>query len=227
MTTHIDGLFELCKQKPFKTDEINKYICTNKMSSEEITKAALKLCDYGSFSYSEYIYANNKEPQPHELPTYNWELLFDVLIENGLDASLVICDDGVNYENILQSLQYLDNGDLNAKILRNVLSKGGSANILINGIPFFEEVDSNFVMDIQMGLYPYKWQVDNAFRFWLVLIGFGGTIKGGKLPVNMLGDNKAPIFKDYEKFDYVVIVKENDFELQIIEKATSAIVATV
>ena len=78
-----------------------------------------------------------------------------------------------------------------------------------------------------MGLYPHKWQVDNAFRFWLVLIGFGGVIKGDKLPVNMR-ENYAPhIFKDFEKFDYRITYTEQDYELQIIDKETNIVVATV
>lgn len=78
-----------------------------------------------------------------------------------------------------------------------------------------------------MGTYYYKWQVDNAFRFWLVLIGFGGVIKDGKLSVKMQGNNKPDIFKTFEKFDYHIVRKENDFELQIIDMETNTVVAIV
>lgn len=227
MTTYIDDLFKICKKQPFDIEKIDNYIQNNKLNSEIITRTALKLCDYGFCAYGDYIYENGKEPMPQELPTYNWEVLFDVLIENGLDASLVVCDDGVNYENILQSLQYLDDGDLNARILRNILSKNGNPNLLIGNIPLFEEIDADFIFDIDMGTYYYKWQVDNAFRFWLVLIGFGGVIKDGKLSVKMQGNNKPDIFKTFEKFDYHIIRKENDFELQIIDMETNTVVAIV
>ena len=227
MTTHIDSLFELCQQQPFDTKKIENYIQNNKLNSEIITRTALKLCDYGFCSYGDYIYENGKEPMPQELPTYNFEVLFNILIENGLDASLVICDDGVNYENILQSLQYLDDGDLNARILRNILSKNGTPNVLIDNIPLFEEIDTDFIFDIDMGTYYYKWQVDNAFKFWLVLIGFGGVLKDGKLPVKMQGNNKPDIFKKFENFDYRIIRDKSDFELQIIDTKTNVIVAIV
>jgi hypothetical protein len=223
MTTYIDNLFEFCKKQPFDIEKIENYIQNNKLNSEIITRTAIKLCDYGFCSYLDYIEENDKEPMPQELPTYNWETLFNVFIENGLDADLVICDDGFNSENILESLNYLDDGDLSARILRNILSKNGNPNISIDNSTLFIEIDSNFIIDVEMKLYPYKWQLDNAFRFWLVLIGFGGVLKDGKLPVKMQGNNKPDIFKNFEKFDYRV----NNFELQIIDMETNAIVATV
>lgn len=227
MVDCIDGLFELCKEQPFDTEKIQGFIASNNMNSEEVTRAALKLCDYGMFSYSDYLYEYEKEPQPNDLRTYNWELLFNILIDNGLDANLVICDDGRNFENILQSVKYFDDADLAARVLRNILSKGFSPNIVIDDIPFFEDVDDNFIMDIDMGLYPHKWQVDNAFRFWLVLIGYGGVIKGDKIPVDMCENYSPQIFREFEKFDYNIIYANNDFELKIIEKETNNLVATV
>ena len=223
----MEVLFELCKQQPFDIEKIKNYIHNNKLNSEIITRTAIELCDYGFCARSDYIYENEKEPLPQELPTYNWELLFNVFIENGLDANLVFCDDGRNYENILQSLQYIDDGDLGAKILRNVLRKSGTPNILIDNIPFFIEIDADFIFDIDMETYYYKWQVDNAFRFWLVLIGFGGVIRDGKLPVKMQGNNKPEIFKNFENFDYCIIRDKSDFELQIIDKKTNTIIAIV
>ena len=176
MKSNTEKLFELCAEKPFDEEKIRKYISDNKMNSEEITRTALKLCDHGFCSYSVYLYEHEKEPLPEELETYNWEALFNILIESGLDANLVICDDGINYENILQSLQYLDDGDLSARILRNILKNNGNPNILIDGLSLFANTDSDLMFDIQMGLYHHKWQLDNAWRYWLVMVGFGGTI---------------------------------------------------
>ncbi len=227
MEACISGLFELCKQQPFDIEKIQCFITSNNMNSEEVTRAALKLCDYGMFAYSEYLYEYEKEPQPSDLCTYNWEQLFNLLIDNGLNANLVICDDGRNFENILQSVKYFDDGDLGARVLRNILSKGFSPNIVIDHMPFFEEVDSDLIMDIEMDLYPHKWQLDNAFRFWLVLVGFGGVIKGDQIPVNMCENYSPQILKEFEKFDYNIVYADHDFELRIIEKETNNLVATV
>lgn len=224
---YVDGLVQICLEQPFDTEKIECFIKNNNMNSEDVTRAALKLCEYGSFSYGEYLYEHGTEPKSGELCTFGWDRLFNVLISNGLDAESVICVDGRGCENVLSSLQYLDDGDLGARILRNILSAGASPNTVIDGTPFFEDVDINFIMDVEMGLYPHKWQRDNAFRFWLVLVGFGGVIKGAKLPVTMCGNRSPDIFREFERFDHDVIYYGNDFELRIIEKESMDIVAKV
>ena len=224
----IQELIELCKKQPLDLQEIERFITDNGMNSEEVTRAALEVCDYGMFSYADYLYEHKREPHPGELRTYNWEKLFDAFIANGLDAALVVCDDGRNYENILDSVMYLDDGDLCARIARGILAKGGSPNITVEGsFTFFETVNRDFISDIDMCLYHHKWQVDNAFRFWLVLIGFGGVIHGDEIPVKMCDGLSPHIFKEFERFDYEIIRSKDDFELRIFEKATGKLVATV
>ena len=225
MRACIDGLFEICKEQPFNAEKIKAFIKSNRMSSEEITRAALRLCDYGMFSYSDYLYEREKEPLPSELRTYNWEALFNILIDNGLDPGLVICDDGINYECVMEFIKFFDDGDLAAEILRNVLSNGISPNTVIGGVPFFEGVNEEFIADIDMCLYQNKWQLDKAFRFWLVLIGFGGVINGDRPPVKMCDNYSVEIFKNFESFDYVITYVENDFELKITEKETQKTIA--
>lgn len=225
MQTYIDHLVELCKERPFSKEKIQSYIAGNNLDSEAVTRAALALCDYGIFSVREYYYRYEREPKPEELITYHWEDLFNVLLSNGLDANLVICDDGRNYENILQSVQYFDDGDLNARIARNILIHQGTPNVVIDGESLFREVDGCLMTDIQMGLYPEKWMLDNAFRFWLVLVGFGGLIIDGKSPVEMCNGYRAEIFREFEKFDYRITHNEKDFDMEIFEKETGTVAA--
>ena len=227
MKTHIDALVELCKAQPFSTEKIQNFISQNNMGSEAVTRAALALCEHGMFAFGDYLSIHGKEPSPHELATYNWEALFNVLLENGLDADLVICDDGRNYENILQSIRFLDDGDLNARIARNILLLQGTPNTIIDGETLFGEVDGSLMIDINLGLYPQKWMLDNAFRFWLVLVGFGGLIVDGKSPVNMCDGYQVEIFRDFEKFDYRITYNTKEFDMEIFEKETGTIVATV
>ena len=226
MNSNTKILFELCTEQPFDEGKIRKYISENKMSSEEVTRTALKLCDHGFCSYSDYLYEHEKEPLPEELETYNWEALFDILIECGLDANLVICDDGINYENLLQSLQFLEHGDLSARILRNVLKNNGNPNILIDDLGLFADIDSNLMIDIQLSLHHHKWQLDNAWRYWLVMVGFGGTINNGQSPVEMCNGLQPDIFKEFEKYDYRIKRSEEDFEMEIFDKETKITVAT-
>ncbi len=227
MKKHIDELTELCKEQPFNTEKIQNYISRYNMGSEAVTRAALALCEYGEFSVKEYIWQHEKEPRPEELVTYNWEDLFNVLLSNGLDANLVICDDGRNYENILQSIQFLDDGDLNARIARNILLHQGTPNIIIDGEPLFREVDGNLMIDINLRLYPEKWMLDNAFRFWLVLVGFGGLIIDGRSPVKMCDGYQTEIFREFEKFDYRITYNTEEFDMEIFERDTGKVVAMV
>jgi hypothetical protein len=197
------------------------------MDGEEVTRAALEICEHGAFSVKEYIYQNERNPQPEELVTYNWEELFNVLLSNGLDANLVICDDGRNYENILQSIQYFDDRDLSARIARNILLHHGTPNVVIDGETLFREVDGSLMIDINLGLYPQKWMLDNAFRFWLVLVGFGGLIIDGRSPIKMCDGYQVEIFRDFEKFDYRITYNTKESDMEIFEKETGTIVATV
>ena len=226
MKERINSLVQLCKEQPFNVEKIQSYILDNKLNSEEITRAAIEVCEYGMFAYGDFRFDQNREPEPHELRTYNWETLFDIFIENRLDPDLVICDDGSDPMNIISFLRYLDDGDLGARILRKVLTKGGNPNILINGESFFEKEDSDFMLDILLGLYREKWQVDNVLRFWLVLIGFGGNLNNDSCTVKMIKGHSPKIFKDFEKFDYRIVWENNDFDMRIFDKETGVLVAT-
>lgn len=226
-TELIEKLVALCCEQPFDVVEIQRFITENALNSEEVTKASIDICEYGNFDYGYYLYDNEKEPNADELKTYNWDKLFDVLIDNGLDATLVFCYNGKDYENILDSIRYIDNGTMGASILRNVLNKGGDPNIEIDSHPFFEEIDSDFVMDIDMNLFDEKWRLDVAFRFWIVLIGFGGYIKDHQCPVKMKNGFSTDIFKDFEKFDYRIDRNQKDWTMYIFLKENSTVVATL
>jgi len=52
-------------------------------------------------------------------------------------------------------------------------------------------------------------------------------MKEGKLPVTMCDNYSPEIFKEFEKFTYNITYIENDFDLQIIDKETNTVVATV
>ena len=227
MNDHIEALVELCKEQPFNAEKIQNYISRNGMGGEAVTRAALALCEHGMFAFGDYLSMHGRQPSPQELVTYNWEALFNVLLENGLDADLVICDDGHNHENILQSIQFLDDGDLNARIARNILLHQGTPNIVIAGGSLFQEVDGSLMIDIEMGLYPQKWKLDNAVRFWLVLVGFGGLIIDGRSPVKMRDGYQAEVFREFERFDYRITYSEKEFDMEIFEKETGTVVATV
>ena len=67
---------------------------------------------------------------------------------------------------------------------------------------------------------------DNAWRYRLVMVGFGGTINNGQNPVEMCNGLKPDIFKEFEKYDYRIKRSEEDFEMEIFDKETKITVAT-
>lgn len=71
MNKKIENLIALFCEQPFYVAKIDKYINENKMSSEEVTRAAIKVCDYGEMGYVNFIYEYGREPEPEELAAYN------------------------------------------------------------------------------------------------------------------------------------------------------------
>ncbi len=219
------ALLSLCLEIPFDAEKAERYIKENRLSGEDVTRMAIKLCEEIGYARVDFVWEHGREPEENELTQRNSEEIFSVLIENGLDPNLVICDNGTDYENIMQSLTCIQHGNDGVKILRKLLLGGGDPNIVIDVTPFFEEFDMDFTLDAEMNLYPHKWQMDNAFAFWLVLMGFGGKIKNRDCPVSMQNGCKAEIFRDFEKFDYRIKRSKDDFTLEIFFRETGEIAA--
>ena len=222
----IADLVQLCLQQPFSVEEIQNYICRFDMTGEEVTRAAIEVCGEGGFSYGEFLYDNERKPLPQELITYNWELLFDVFIEHGLDPNMIIVDKHGEKNNILFDLSNVDGWDLSARITRNILRRGGTPNLEINGITVFKKVDFDLVQDIALGLYEEQSDLDSTVWLWMVLMGFGGLINGERCPVMMQNGYGVEVFKEFERFTYELrFPPKQEFEMYIYEKETGNLVA--
>ena len=175
----------------------------------------------------DFLWEGKREPQVGELRTYRWEELFELLADHGLIPDKVVYDCSDEGDSVLSQLQYFDDGDLGARITRNLLRRGGNPNAVVDGLPLFMHVDDNFTCDMYMDLYDDKRLQDVAFRFWLVLMGFGGVQRDGRYPVTMHGGHTPAIFRDFEKYDYCIDRTKKNHALYIFEKETHCIVATV
>ncbi len=66
---------------------------------------------------------------------------------------------------------------------------------------------------------------------WLVLMGYGGCLKNGKIPVMMKNGYKIEIFRNFENFDYQIeplpieTPKWNDWKMHIFDTTTGCEVA--
>lgn len=227
MKDMIGELYELCIAQPFEVERIQNYITKYNIDGASITRMAIKLCEYAEFEYADYVYRYNELPKPENMKSYNWDKLFAVLVENGLDANLVFKSDNSTENNILRSLMYLDNKDIGPRIIKKILEKGGTPNIVIEGMPFFTEVDDNFVFDIECQLYEDKWREEIAFQFWLVLVGFGGIVSNEKCPVEMREGYIIEELREFYKYTYKVHKDDKDICISIILKDNGEEVAVV
>lgn len=221
---YVASLIEMCAVKQPELAKINEYICANRLTAEAVTYAAIKICEKGAFERTEFEWINGREPNEDELLTGNWVALFDVFIKHGLDANMVFTEDS-EYDNIMWELRNLQNGDIGPTVLRNLLQKGGDPNIKIDGLSFFEYVDHDVLFDVEE--QEDKRLFDIQFRFWLVLMGFGGYINDHQCPVKMAEGHDQSIFKDFEKFDYRIEYGQSDWTMRIFCKETGAEVATL
>lgn len=220
----IDRLIKTSAVKQPDLAEIDAYICANRLTAKEVTYAAIKVCEKGAFELTDFEWINGREPNADELLTSNWVALFDVFIKRGLDAQMVFAENS-NYDNIMWELHNLRNGDIGSTILRNLLQKGGDPNTKIDGLSFFEYVDHDVLFDVVE--QEDKRLFDIQFRFWLVLMGFGGYINDHQCPVKMVEGYDQRIFKDFEKFDYRIEYGQPDWTMHIFYKETGTEVATL
>ena len=223
----INELYQLCICCPFNKASIEECIHRNNMDSNAITRTAVKVADYGSFSFSDFLYSTHREPQEGELRTSGWEELFTLLLDYGLNPDQVTYDLSSEGDSVLSLLNCFDDGDLGARIARILLRRRGDPNTVVEYEPLFVTIDDDFSFDIGYNTYHEKWRQDIAFRFWLVLMGFGGVLRNGKCPVTMHNNQSPTIFRNFEKYDYCVKYMKTDYELYIFEKETGIVVATL
>ena len=223
MTTEIQTLTQLCVETPLSLDKIQRYILDNKMDGAAVTYAAIQACNEGDEACGYYMEADGQLPAVHP-----WEPLFDLLLDHGLDVELVIRYDEINDDNILMALHFLDCGNLNARLARKILSRGGTPNVPMTnrGITAFEDLSSSVYIDIAYDTYYEKRKLHQAIVYWMVLVGFGGKDLGNHDPVTMQGGHKVEILQEFERFTHkIVFTSPGKFDLYILDKQTQEVVA--
>lgn len=217
-------LIELCSKRRLDFVRIEQYIRDNQLTAKEVTYAAIRVCEKGAFELIDFEWKHGREPGQDELLTNDWIELFDVFIKYGLDAEMVFSE-GPEYDNIMWELHNLQNGNIGPTIMRNLLQKGGNPNTKIDGLSFFEYVDHDVLFDVTE--LDNKRLFDIQFRFWLVLMGFGGYIKDHQCPVKMAKGYNQGIFQEFEKFDYRIEHGQKGWTMHIFYKETGLEVATL
>ena len=253
MNKSSQALYDLCLQRPFDPEAIAACIRDNGLDSEAVTHTALLLCDRFDGCYDDFCRQHHRAPAPEELPTYRWEELFDLLADHGLDVMLTVppedahestrlfdlADDQegdgflatlleMGTENtLLMALSFLDDGDLGARIARNLLRRGGSPNVPFEDSTLFRVQNLNFGLSVLCSMFEDKRTLDREFAFWLMLVGFGGVDEQGVCPLTMYHGRTPELFREFEKYSYCYTHRVHDFTLYIYEKDTGLVVATM
>ena len=221
MTDRENKLFELCNKPNANLIQVEQLIIDMKLTSEEITRTAIKLADANTLEIHQRDYTD-------ELVTANWVELFEIFIKYGLMPNYVYTDDGRNYYNIMQEIRYIDNGDTAPTIMRMLMEHGGNPNLQIDVETLFEWLDFSVVFDVIE--LNNKRLFDIEFKIWLVLMGFGGYIKNLECPVKMKTGYSVEVFKNFEDFDYTIDMinqAEEKWVMHIFNKSTNEEIATL
>ena len=198
------GLLGICARTDIDLGAVESYIQQRALDGVEITRVALELLDQYQFEIEDYVWENEKEPCPEELVSTNWVALFDLLLRLGLQPNLVLQDDEHRAcWNVMENFLFVANGDIAPRIMRMMMEHGGDPNLEISDESLFEKLDSDIWFDM-VEMQEMMWKFDIEFKIWLVLISYGGSLKGGICPLDMKAGYRVEDLRAFEKFDYVL-----------------------
>lgn len=219
----VAGLFDLCNRINPDLSDVENYIVQNGMTSEEITRAAIRLAARNCYETIEFIYMHDRAPRADELVSTNWCGLFDVLLRHGLNPNLVICEAPDEYENIMELMYHIDNGNISLQILGRLLDHGGDPNTMLGGETLFGVIHTAIDYD-SVGL-ENRALFDLQFKFWLMLLGHGGKLAGGYPAVVMKNGFTADCFREYDRFSYRTEVTGTAHTMHVFQKDSGVEVA--
>lgn len=200
----IDRLLSLCSQGDIDLDAIEAHIVRGALSGEIVTKTAIKLVERWMWEVDSFRSKNAREPKREELFSSRLPALFDLLLKHGLAPNAVYCDDGFAFDNLLHSLLWVDNEYAIYDVLRLLLQNGGDPNVLIEDETLFEKVDGDLVTDMELMAIEGRDRdpFERQFRFWLLLIAYGGRLPNGKKILDMKQGYDVDVFERCERFSY-------------------------
>lgn len=211
-----DSLFDLCDGTDIDTDKIESFIVDAGLSSEDITRTAIRLVEKYEFEIDTFIRENGRRPEADELVTSGWLTLFKLFTEYGLDFGAVYRDDG-HIRNILYNLQFLDNTEIMYKLYRLMFRNGADPNIRIGDESFFEDIDGCVVMNATLFDIDGEDRLiyEKEFRLWLLMLANGGILKNADNAIKMKDGYDLEIFNNCESFSYRKEKTSDDWFLHI------------
>ncbi len=224
-----DNLFNMCARLEIDLDKIESYIIGANMSSDDITRTAIRLVDEYCYEVDTFVCENQRRPEADELVTSNWLRLFEVFIKWGLDSNSVYYDSEHFSRNLLEVLSYIDNTDIVYKLLRLLFKNGADPNVRIDDESFFEKIDDHVV--INATLFEIEGEdraiYEKEFRLWLLMMAYGGRLQDCRKIVDIKDGYDIDMFANCESFSYRQEIVKGDWFLHIYITKTGEEVAVL
>ncbi len=222
----INKLFELCVEPKIDTDAIEKYILSEKMTSDEISHAFLLTLYKLAFEYSDFLENEGREPRKGEIASLNIPDVTELLLRHNLNPNYVGRLEGsIGDYSLLWQVKLIGDNYICHKTMHMLLENGGDPNLECDSCSVFEDIDFDIIFDIREGEDVEQCLRDKDFYLWLMLIGYGGRCENGDMAVEMQNGYSPEIFKDYERFIYEVEYGKRDFDIRVICRDTGELVA--
>ena len=216
----IEKLVEMLKQIPPDLSKIETDLRENLYSREELMLALCEYADGCFLDFRDYTEYNGKEAEMGELSSdYMYEIC-ELFIKYGLNVNDVV-EGKYGSTNIMNSVRWTYNPRTSAKTFKLLLENKADINLHIDGDSFFRETDFDLIFDITENMT----EITNIlFEIWLMMVGYGGRLKNGKIPVILYDGYQVKDLKKYENFTFDIIREENDWHMNIIDKRSNKII---
>lgn len=146
-----------------------------------------------------------------------------LLLDHGMDPNGLSAD---NDDNMLWNLQYVDAPDAGAASMRLLLENGADPNHVCTGDPetLFESVDACVTIDMH-----YDMLLPSAVQCWMVLMAYGGKLKNGREPLELLNGFDTHCFIHFEDYRYELVYppesRSQEPDLLIYDRISGEMVA--
>ncbi len=211
-------LLSMLMELPPKLADVENELKSNEYSIEEVTSSAYRFVENCFCECRDFEDEHKRKPDEEELhSSYIYEIC-ELLLQYGLNPNLVL-----GKRNIMYELKYIDCGYIGAKTLRLLLENGGNPCLELDGEPLFDMIDFDVVFDVVE--LDNEALFDNEFKMWLLMIGYGATIKDNRCPVEVISGYSTDEFKEFENFKYEIEIFEEDWIMHIIDVRTNTEVA--
>ena len=214
-------LYDLLWKIPTNMAFVDEYIKNEKYSAEDVSIVGLCYVDECFGEGVEIVEYDEKRTIEAHAP-YLYDTV-KLLLKHGLDPNMIYED-----MNIMQQLRFIETKYVAADTLGILLENGGRYDLAFDGEILFDEID----FDVVFGAIEQenRGRYDSLVHCWLVLIGYGATLRDGRVPVTLYPefDNKnEPIdiskFKNHKEYTYALTYVPGNNEkwsLHIIDKKT-------